>query len=249
MSRIPESALVLPTLHILYSKERVHTAQLIKLLRELLNPLGEDLEILAGRNDDKFSQKVRNLKSHRTLQKLGLAEIVKENGKEFFSINNKGKELYLNKKDDLKSLWSFSFNTTQNVLSDILKPDREVSVLSDIIENPFVLEGEVTQTVQKKIKRSKSLRDAAIEHYSENGRIKCKACFFEFKKVYGDIGKNYIEIHHIKAICTYGKNLELQLDSAIQNVIPLCANCHRVVHLYRPALKVEKIKKALKSQT
>ncbi|WP_181881903.1 hypothetical protein [Helicobacter sp. MIT 14-3879] len=33
-----------------------------------MNPDGEDLAILKDRNDDKFSQKVRNLKSHNTLQ-------------------------------------------------------------------------------------------------------------------------------------------------------------------------------------
>jgi len=36
----------------------------------------QDLEILANRNDDKFSQKVRNLKSHDTLEQRGLAIFV-----------------------------------------------------------------------------------------------------------------------------------------------------------------------------
>ena len=31
-------------------------------------PSGEDLERLSNRSDDKFSQKVRNLKSHKTLE-------------------------------------------------------------------------------------------------------------------------------------------------------------------------------------
>lgn len=32
-----------------------------------MNPSGEDCKILSGRGDDKFSQKVRNLKSHNSL--------------------------------------------------------------------------------------------------------------------------------------------------------------------------------------
>ena len=42
---------------------------MIKELRLILKPSGEDTKQLKGRSDDKFSQKVRNLKSHRKLEK------------------------------------------------------------------------------------------------------------------------------------------------------------------------------------
>ncbi len=35
-----------------------------------MKPTGQDLEILNNRNDDKFSQKVRNIKSHDTIINL-----------------------------------------------------------------------------------------------------------------------------------------------------------------------------------
>ena len=41
--------------------------QLPKESRKIMKPSGEDLEILDNRCDDKFSQKVRNIKSHNTL--------------------------------------------------------------------------------------------------------------------------------------------------------------------------------------
>ena len=40
----------------------------------LMSPSGEDLEMLSNRNDDKFSQKVRNIKSHKTLENKGYAK-------------------------------------------------------------------------------------------------------------------------------------------------------------------------------
>ena len=46
----------------------IRTSRLIKEVRTIMKPDGEDLEILKDRNDDKFSQKVRNLKSHETLR-------------------------------------------------------------------------------------------------------------------------------------------------------------------------------------
>lgn len=42
-------------------------------LREVIKPSAEDLMPLKGRTDDRLSQVIRNLVSHRTLEKRGLA--------------------------------------------------------------------------------------------------------------------------------------------------------------------------------
>ncbi len=67
-----ESELVVPALKILADpinrEEGVTTTMLISELRAMLNPSGHDIEIIAERADDYFSQKVRNLKSHNTLE-------------------------------------------------------------------------------------------------------------------------------------------------------------------------------------
>lgn len=73
--RIPESALIIPALECLYDAPggRASTTELRAYLEGIFAPEGEDAEILAGRSDMKFDQKVRNLKSHKTLNKLGYA--------------------------------------------------------------------------------------------------------------------------------------------------------------------------------
>ena len=58
----------------------------IKKLRKEMKPNGEDTIILINRTDDKFSQKVRNLRSHKTLEKKNLATF-KDNK---FLITDKG---------------------------------------------------------------------------------------------------------------------------------------------------------------
>lgn len=71
MACITESQLVLPALYLLSKSENgyVSTRDLITKLTEVMNPTGQDAAILAGRADTYFSQKVRNLKSHNTLQR------------------------------------------------------------------------------------------------------------------------------------------------------------------------------------
>ncbi|EAI4447359.1 hypothetical protein YZ38_01245 [Campylobacter lari] len=46
----------------------IRTSELIIKLIDIMKPSGEDLEILEGRQDTKFSQKVRNLVSHNSLK-------------------------------------------------------------------------------------------------------------------------------------------------------------------------------------
>ncbi len=69
MPRIAEKELILPTLYIIENNNgSILTSDLIQQLREIMKPKEEDIEILKNRNDDRFSQKVRNLRSHRTLE-------------------------------------------------------------------------------------------------------------------------------------------------------------------------------------
>lgn len=73
--RVPEAELVVPTLELLYDSPtgEMLTTEIIEALEHRFDPEGEDSEILDNRSDTRFSQKVRNLKSHKTLQKAGLA--------------------------------------------------------------------------------------------------------------------------------------------------------------------------------
>jgi hypothetical protein len=65
-----EKELLLPALKAISSQtEGLTTTDLINILFNELKPIGQDLEILKGRGDNVFSQKVRNLISHKTLTK------------------------------------------------------------------------------------------------------------------------------------------------------------------------------------
>lgn len=66
MARVSERELVIPALKA--AREAggtITTSQLIRELEAYFQPDGQDAEILSDRNDTHFSQKVRNLISHR----------------------------------------------------------------------------------------------------------------------------------------------------------------------------------------
>lgn len=71
MSKIyTETDLIIPALKIISEQTSgITTTDLISKLRKELVPSGEDIKILKGRKDDVFSQKVRNLISHKRIMK------------------------------------------------------------------------------------------------------------------------------------------------------------------------------------
>ena len=98
--------------------------------------------------------------------------------------------------------------------------------------NEIVSEGGPIITTSKTYKRSQRLRNAALDHFSHNGVIECDSCGFEFRDFYGDrFGKPCIEIHHLKPIFQYsGISVSQTIDAALRNLLPVCPNCHRVIH-------------------
>ena len=68
-------------------------------LRNKMRPIGHDSLLLKGRPDDLFSQKVRNLKSHDTLNKLNLAFYEKQY---FHYIENNSIKIFEDDNEDIK---------------------------------------------------------------------------------------------------------------------------------------------------
>lgn len=242
MARITENQLILPSLFLLSLSptKGLSTSELIPKLRDLLKPSGEDLEILRGRKDDKFSQKVRNLKAHNTFERYEFAQY--KSG--IVSITNKGMEYLQENMDKLRYLLvnDFQYDDLKAGLTTIEKSSSEKRKIEIFDETIMIQEG-VKKLVETKVyERSSYLRKIAINYYTKDGDILCDACKFSFNKFYGNkIGNGYIEIHHIKPIFKYeDEELDKSIEKALKNVIPLCSNCHRMIHRnWRKPLQID----------
>ena len=74
------------------------------------------------------------------------------------------------------------------------------------------------------------------------GLLFCEVCGFDFHHTYGNIGKGFIECHHLKPLSEYDLNEKTNKE----NLVFLCSNCHKVVHKYRPWLGRNELKNILK---
>ncbi|MBQ6191205.1 MAG: HNH endonuclease [Bacteroidaceae bacterium] len=236
-SRIKESELVLPSLYLMSKSPqgRISTSELIQLLTQIMKPQGLDAQILQGRTDTYFSQKVRNLKSHNTLMRYGYA--IYDNGT--FQITENGNQLVESNKENIEYILSsnFDYNDVKTTLRKVYNSRASrITPYSEIIT-----EGASKYVITKTYERSYKLRNAAIEHFSKNGTITCDCCGFEFKSFYGaTLGTSCIEIHHLKPIFQYASMSMVQtIENALNNLLPVCPNCHRVIH--KNSITAEKI--------
>lgn len=232
MPRISEGEIVLPALFLMSISPngKITTSELIEKLMEILKPQGEDLEILAGRRDTKFSQKVRNLKSHNTFERLNYAEY--RNG--CFVINDNGRRYVQDNIDIIKYLLSndFNWNDLRTGFERAFERTRGGEKIEPVDENIIIEEG-TKRIIERAIyERSMKLRNIAIESfYSRNGAIFCEICFFNFEKFYGDLGKGYIEVHHRKPIFKFeSEDFSKFLNEALNDTALVCSNCHRIIH-------------------
>ncbi len=86
--------------------------------------------------------------------------------------------------------------------------------------------------------RNPKLRRAKIEwSRREYGSIGCQACFFDFERVYGAQGTDYIDVHHVVPLHFSG-----EVECTLDDLILLCANCHAMIHLRSPWLTPSQLK-------
>lgn len=106
-------------------------------------------------------------------------------------------------------------------------------------EKSFLKEGKVIQVFVNKYERNQRARIQCIEALGD----KCFACGFDFEQTYGDIAKGFIHVHHIKPLSEIKEEYSVDPEN---DLVPLCPNCHAVVHMTRPELTISELKEILK---
>lgn len=169
-----EEDLIIPALFELYfNRDGMTTSMLIKALTENLQPEGEDAEILFGRKDSRFSQKVRNLVSHKRLHPYVNLSKVAGQKETIFTINNDGIDIL--KKSDYYIL-NYQDRENENINKESYEFDGEETFETvdtyDFIEKTYVSVENVNYTVyelKRKYDKTKKEREEGKE--PQNGLI------------------------------------------------------------------------------
>ena len=86
--------------------------------------------------------------------------------------------------------------------------------------------------------RNPKARAACIRHYGST----CIVCGFNFQNFYGEIGKGIIHVHHLIPLSEIKGTYDLD---PIKELVPVCPNCHAIIHSTQPPLTIEQPKEHL----
>jgi 5-methylcytosine-specific restriction protein A len=101
------------------------------------------------------------------------------------------------------------------------------------------VEGAKKLVAVNRYERDPRARQACLAHYG----FDCSACGFNFEETYGDLGQDYIHVHHLIPIHTIGEEYEVD---PIKDLRPVCPNCHAMLHRAEPCLTIESLRARLK---
>ena len=100
------------------------------------------------------------------------------------------------------------------------------------------LEGTSTSVILKGRERSREARAEAIAIHG----LSCKACDMNFEDRYGELGKGYIHIHHLTP---FEREDGPRRTKPKDDLVPLCPNCHAMVHRGKELLSIEALRDIL----
>lgn len=120
--------------------------------------------------------------------------------------------------------------------------DESINPL-ETIETENEVEGKQKKIYTTKYERSYKNREKAIKIHG----TRCMVCDFDFEEAYGELGKDFIEVHHTKPLYSLEDEVEINPE---ENLVCLCSNCHRMIHRRRDKiLSVEELKEIMEERS
>ena len=132
------------------------------------------------------------------------------------------------KSEDEKLIWPLLTSPSSNTPDEIKSPQQ-------------YFEGAYQKILVNSYERNPEARKECIAHHG----LSCKICHFNFGNRYGDLGEGYIHVHHFVPLSKIGKEY---IVDPVNDLIPLCANCHAMVHRTGTTLTVDQVRKSLKTR-
>ena len=87
--------------------------------------------------------------------------------------------------------------------------------------------------------RNPKARKRCIKYYGTS----CCVCGFNFGQVFGAAAEGFIHVHHLKPLSDIGEEYKV---NPIEDLRPVCPNCHAMIHLGGKTRSIENVKAMLK---
>lgn len=137
--------------------------------------------------------------------------------------------------DEKKFIWKIKDELQQALEAINLTGEQLFSEEIPTDKQQTLIEGAKRTIIVNAYERNSRARQLCIKHYG----TKCQVCDFDFEATYGDIGKDFIHVHHLVKIADIKEKYEIH---PINDLRPVCPNCHAMLHKQDPPFTIEALK-------
>jgi HNH endonuclease len=126
------------------------------------------------------------------------------------------------------------------LLDFLLSQDRQedITLPEEVPSGSTYTEGSVQRILVNRYERDSRARDDCIRHHGTT----CNLCRFDFVAEYGEVMAGFIHVHHLKPLSSIGSDYKID---PIQDLRPVCPNCHAVLHRREPPYSLEVVQQFL----
>ncbi len=129
-------------------------------------------------------------------------------------------------------------STSGEALLNRCSKDFESPLPDEISDADALYEGAIQRISVNAYERDSKARQRCIDFYGTD----CFICGFDFATTYGKVGKGLIFVHHLKPLSEVGEEYEVD---PVDDLRPVCPNCHAIIHRRKPAYGIEEVKEFL----
>jgi hypothetical protein len=102
------------------------------------------------------------------------------------------------------------------------------------------LEGATVTVRLNRYERSAKARKACISHYGHS----CSVCDRMMENIYGRRAFGLIHVHHLRPLSSLAEEYEVD---PIEDLRPVCPNCHAVIHFQTPMLTIDQARRLVEN--
>ena len=184
---------------------------------ELINYVNVDFDVIRNpvSNDMLLMEQLKKIDSHFT-----------------WSSRSSGIEIPEYIASKIETLWK------EMTGSDVTNLSRNEIGIEEIVYPERYIEGALTQITVNRYERDVKARKACLEKHGYS----CGVCEENLADKYGELGKEFIHVHHIVPLHEIKREYKINPKT---DLIPLCPNCHAIIHRKTPAYTPDELRSIL----
>jgi predicted HNH restriction endonuclease len=136
----------------------------------------------------------------------------------------------------IRELTPASARLLANLLESARQQGRQTAAMfpNEIEFEREYIEGACKQVTVNAYEREPKARKVCLEHHG----FDCAVCGFNFEAKYGERGKDFIHVHHLKPMALTDGEYAL---NPVTDLRPVCPNCHAMLHRGEEVLSIEEL--------